>query len=433
MTTERRLTNDLPEILGDLAMAPYPDYIDDVLATTAKVRQRPAWTFPERWIPMVDIIRQPAFVPRLPWRSIAMAAVLLALLLAAAAIYIGSQQQRVPAPFGPARNGVIAYESGGDIFTADPVTGAATAIVSGSSNDVGPRFSRDGRLVAFERTVEGGKGQLYVARSDGSNLTLVTPEPVTIQLATSGRSWEKYQFSPDGKAVLIATMTDGLPTLTIAQTDGSGARELDLGLRPSEPSFRPPDGAEILFISTDGMSRGLYVVDLGTLKVRPVLKLEPDFDLAGPSWSPDGARIAYWSWGGAAEGLNAKTNVIAADGTGDRELPSPPGAVWNAHATWSNDGMRLFIARGYGDGMGDVRGVVIPADGRNFGVEVAQDVETECCAAWQWSPDDSTVLGRSTALVGAPRQPIVIDVAAKQARPAPWAVTSDPTWQRLAP
>jgi Tol biopolymer transport system component len=433
MTTERRLANDLPEILGDVAMGPYPDYIDDVLTTTAQVRQRPAWTFPERWIPMVDIVRQPVFLPRLPWRSIAMAAVLLALLLAAAAIYIGSQQQRVPAPFGPARNGVIAYEAGGDIYTADPVSGAATAIVSGSAEDVGPRFSRDGRLVAFERKVAGGAGQLYIARSDGSHLTLVTPEPITIQLATSGRSWEKYQFSPDGTALLIATMTGGYPTLTIAQTDGSGVRALDIGMPASEPSFRPPDGAEILFIGNEGMSRGLYVVDLDTLKVTELLKLEPDFDLAGPSWSPDGARIAYWSWGGPGEGLNAKTHVIAADGTGDRELPSPPGAVWNAHATWSNDGTRLFIARGYGDGMGDVRGVVIPADGRNFGVEVAQDVETECCAAWQWSPDDSTVLGRSTPLVGAPRQPIVIDVAAKQTRPAPWAVASDPTWQRLAP
>ena len=34
MTTERRLERDLPQILGDLAMGPYPGYIDDVLATT---------------------------------------------------------------------------------------------------------------------------------------------------------------------------------------------------------------------------------------------------------------------------------------------------------------------------------------------------------------------------------------------------------------
>jgi hypothetical protein len=48
MTTERRLERDLPEIQGDLAVGPYPDYIDDVLALTAQRRQRAAWTFPER-------------------------------------------------------------------------------------------------------------------------------------------------------------------------------------------------------------------------------------------------------------------------------------------------------------------------------------------------------------------------------------------------
>ena len=42
MTTEGRLTRDLPEILGDLATGSYPDYIDDVLATSATIRQRPA-------------------------------------------------------------------------------------------------------------------------------------------------------------------------------------------------------------------------------------------------------------------------------------------------------------------------------------------------------------------------------------------------------
>ena len=115
MTTELRLTTELPEILGELAMGPYPEYIDDVLATTAEVRQRSAWTFPERWLPMVDATRRPALVPGFPWRSFSTAMLLLALLLAAVAIYLGSQQ-RVPPPFGPARNGLIAYAEGGDIY-----------------------------------------------------------------------------------------------------------------------------------------------------------------------------------------------------------------------------------------------------------------------------------------------------------------------------
>jgi hypothetical protein len=113
----------------------------------------------------------------------------------------------------------------------------------------------------------------------------------------------------------------------------------------------------------------------------------------------------------------------------------PADAVWNAHATWSNDGSRLFIARGHTSDNEDVRGVVLPADGSSVGVEVAPAgmVETGCCAAWMWSPDDSKLIGRQTALRGGPLPQIVIDVASKQAAPAGWTSTSDPTWQRLAP
>ena len=428
MTTEGRLTRDLPEILGDLAMGPYPDYIDDVLATTAKIRQRPTWTFPERWLPMVNIVRQPVLAPRLPWRSIALAVAVLLALLAAAILYVGSQQ-RVPAPFGPARNGLIAYSAGGDIYTADPVTGTATAVITGPETDRGPRFSLDGTHIAFERLADDGTSQIYVARSDGTGLTLVTLTPVSLATGSVGRAWERYKFSPDGRELLIATAWG----MTIARTDGSGASQLDVGMLAEEPTYRPPDSNEILFIGR-GASTGLFVLDRSTNQTRQIVKMEPGFDLAGASWSPDGSKIAYWTWGDTSDGTSAKTHVVNADGTGDRELPSPAGAVWNAHATWSNDGKRLFLARGFTPGEDDVRGFVVPADGSGVGVQIAPagSVETACCAAWLWSPDDSELLGRPTALAeGVPM--IILDAAGGPVRTAPWNGVGDPTWQRRAP
>ncbi|MEA2548941.1 MAG: hypothetical protein QOE42_1539 [Chloroflexota bacterium] len=428
MTTEGRLTRDLPQILGDLAMGPYPDYIDDVLATSATIRQRPAWTFPERWLPMVDLVRQPVLVPRLPWRSIVLALVVLLAILAAAIIYVGSQQ-RLPAPFGPARNGVIAYDAGGDIYTADPVSGRASAVITGLETDVGPRFSLDGTHLAFARMADGGRSQIYVARSDGSGLTLVTPTPITLVTGDSGRGWERYKFSPDGRELLIATVSG----ITIARTDGSGVTDLDVGMPAAEPTFRPPDGREILFIGR-GTDAGLFIFDRTTNQSHQIVRMNPNFDLAGANWSPDGSKVAYWTWDNNTEGLTAKTHIVNADGTVDRELPSPPGAVWNAHATWSNDGKRLFLARGYTSGEDDVRGFVVPADGSGPGVQIAPagSVETGCCAAWLWSPDDSELLGRPTALGnGVPM--VVLNAAGGAVRTAPMNAISDPTWQRLAP
>jgi len=433
MTTEGRLTRDLPEILGDLATGPYPDYIDDVLATSATIRQRPAWTFPERWLPMVDLVRQPVLVPRLPWRSIALAVVVLLALLAAAAVYIGGQQ-RVPPPFGPARNGLVAYDAGGDIYTVDPVTGTATAIVTGPGLDIRPRFSLDGTRIVFERQVDAGRSELYTVRPDGKDLTRVTPEPVVLAPGDFGRAWERYKFSPDGQSILIALMDRGVPAIAVARSDGGGVLRIDVGVPATEPTYRPPDGREILFIGR-GSDLGLFAFNPSTNQSRQIVKMHLGFDLAGASWSPDGSKITYWTWDNNTDGLTAKSHVVNADGSGDRELPSPSGAIWNSHATWSNDGKSLFIARGYTPGEDDVRGVVMPADGSSAGVEVAPagSVETVCCAAWIWAPDDSKLLGRAASALGGPLPPTIVDVVTRTARPASWSTTSDPTWERLAP
>src|SRR5204862_5649642 len=97
--------------------------------------------------------------------------VLLAIILAAA-LAAGSRT-RLPAPFGPAANGLVAYDRGGDIYTVDPVTGITRAIVTGSALDVQPRWSRDGTHLVFERKVQNvaGPGDLYVVEADGSHLT----------------------------------------------------------------------------------------------------------------------------------------------------------------------------------------------------------------------------------------------------------------------
>ena len=95
MTTSTRLERNLPGILDDLAAGPAPEYLDDVFARTGRMRQRPGWTFPERWLPMADIARTRAFAPAPPWRLIAVALVLIALVLAALVV-VGSQRKVAP-------------------------------------------------------------------------------------------------------------------------------------------------------------------------------------------------------------------------------------------------------------------------------------------------------------------------------------------------
>ncbi len=429
MTSQQRLERDLPSILGDLAMGPYPDYIDDVLATTAQRRQRPAWTFPERWLPM-DIVTQRVRTPAMPWRQLGVLALIALLVASAIAAYVGTQP-RLPAPFGQARNGLVAYEAGGDIYTADPVTGTATPIVTGPETDVGPRFSRDGTHIVFQRETGASRVELYVARSDGSQLTKVTDGPISLGRATGGEKGNQYQFSPDGRSVLIATPGG----ISIAQSDGSGIRGLDVAMAAYEPSFRPPNGAEILFVGKNGRT-GLFAVDPSSGVVRTIVEPSAVVDVAAPRWSPDGSQIAYHSWGGGSgEGWDVRTHVISADGTMDRELPAPQASVWNSLPEWSNDGTRLFIIRGYTPFLEDVRAAVIPADGGGLGVEIPYPgiLNAACCSAWEWSPDDSRILGTPADAGGQPMQQVILDPVTGGSRQAPWPTTSRPTWQRLAP
>jgi Tol biopolymer transport system component len=439
MTIDSRLERQLPQILTELAPAHYPDYIDDVLATTVRLHQRASWTFPERWLPMaelLDIPLQRVRAPRIPWRLISLAIATIALLFGAVAVFIGAQP-RLPASFGPARNGVIAYDADGDIYTADPVTGRATAIVTGPAVDEGPRFSADGTQVIFARKIDTGRAQLYVARSDGTDLKLLTPEPVTLFDSNIGQTLNPYQFSPDGRSVLIASSKASFPLLSIAHIDGSGVRDLDLGMAAFEPSFRSVDGAEVLFVGNQGNTRtgsGLYAYDLAGGVLRTIVAPSDGFDVGAPVWSPDGSQIAYQKWTDA-NGITGKTHVVSADGTRDIELPSPDEAVWNLGSEWSNDGKRLFLQRGYTSGHEDVRAVVVPADGSSPGIEIPNSgaLAGACCATWTWSPDDSQILGTPTDVLGRPMHQVLVDPLTGKVGPTPWSSTSDPAWQRLAP
>ena len=151
MTTPTRLERDLPPILGDLAMGPTPDYLDDVFAQTGRMRQRPAWTFPERWLPMADITSRQAFAPRVPLRAIGVALVILALLVAGTVVFVGSRQPKLPPPFGPAGNGLIAFDRPATSYPSTRRPATTRVLVGGPETDSSPVYSLDGTKLAFQR------------------------------------------------------------------------------------------------------------------------------------------------------------------------------------------------------------------------------------------------------------------------------------------
>jgi hypothetical protein len=428
MTTDRHIERDLPAILGEIAMGRYPDYIDDVLATTAQRRQRPAWTFPERWF-MVELVTSRVPSARLPWRQIGVVAMIAILIVAALAVYMGSQQQRLPPAFGVAANGMIAYADGGDIYTADPVTGQGKAIVTGPETDLRPIWSLDGTRVVFERKADGpsGPGWLFVARGDGRDPIKVTPEPV--------HGLAEYNFSPDGRSIVAFTRTDrGMPIMVIA-SDGSGQPRLfDVPATADDgpPQYRP-DGSEIMFIGRDPelTFRDVYGLDPTSGKVRTIVTGSASGDIHSAAWSPDGMRIAYGDYDTTSDVVSARTHVVNADGTGDVTVDIHPDSLADYGTTWSNDGKRLIINRFLPPAPdGRAHSVVVPIDRSSVGVDLECPPSApldDCTADWRWSPDDSVLLGYRAG-----DGTLLADPVTGKIRPAPWKAVDWSAWQRVA-
>src|SRR5947208_15570299 len=94
MTAFDRYEQRLPDLMDELAAANTPDYFDDMLRAAARTAQRPAWSAPERWLPM-GVIARPLPVHSFPWRPILVAAWVVLLALASIA-YIGAQRRVAP-------------------------------------------------------------------------------------------------------------------------------------------------------------------------------------------------------------------------------------------------------------------------------------------------------------------------------------------------
>ena len=427
MTSERRFEHDLPELLAQVGLGPRPNYRDDIVRRTGRMRQRPAWTLPERWLPMSVTSTRLTSPPGIPWRLIALAALIVALIGGALLIAAGSRS-RLPAPFGLAANGLVAYDHEGDIYTADPVSGQTVAVVTGSDWDTRPVWSRDGTKFAFIRSAGPGlqSGRLAIGSVGSRQVTIATPDSYT--------GIADVSFSPDGREIAF---TDASGVLYVAKVDGSQVRVIEHQV--VYPSWRPPDGAEIIMAGGAGNDGGaasgmLYAIDTRTSDLRPILQPESGTGRDAVSVSPDGSLIAYSASSSVDTGRNTyQIHVVGIDGSGDRVLPMPAGATFQDMPTWSNDGKRLAIIRGYSTRNQDVVVAIVPADGSGTGIETAHHLTGCCDNRMEWAPADSAVLLLPEDSQGNPIGQVSIDPATGAATTVSWAATSIPTWQRRAP
>jgi len=381
MTARRDSDRVIAIWLTEIAPQGPVDYLDETLSALDRVRQRPAWTSPGRWLPM-QLTLPRVVVPRATPYLALLALLLIGLIIALA---VAGGQRRLPAPFGLAATGLVAFESGGDILVANADGSGRRPLVATPGAQWSPTFSRRGDRIAYWSAPNlGDPASLFVADADGSNARLLTGEQrFSVPDALPALSW-----SPDDQRLAVSSDGD----LYVVNVDGTDVQPIG---EPYHQRYGPvwsPDGTLIAYTGQplgdpyDQTSSWVIAPDgTGDLEVIPA---EGRWEIANvnPSWSPDGRSLLVHT-GGAFDGDDTDISIAQRDAAGGWTHRSiVKGPTWDYHPSWSNSGTQFsFIRLVEGSNPEQHQLMVADADGSNIRrvSNATPRFNAQC-----WSPDD---------------------------------------------
>jgi len=211
----------------------------------------------------------------------------------------------------------------------------------------------------------------WIAYGNDQGIWAVNPTPggTPGRIELSERPGEPVAWSSDGSKLLFIRDVSHAPLhptadLFVLNADGTDTRLTNY--RGEITGSISPDGSQVIY----GFDGDMYAVDTEGGEPRFLLA-SAGWGLFYPTFSPDGAQIAYFDGGGDVDNT---LRVINADGSGVRVVIDQEFGHVNDLA-WSPDGSRLVFHAPYGGGIWTV-GV----DGSGL-TEVSQSG-----AAPRWSP-----------------------------------------------
>jgi TolB protein len=357
-TTPRTFTADqLGSAFNEAGGQARPDYLPDIVAQAGRTRQRPAWTFLERWLPMDIAVRRQG-VPRVVL-VFAVLALLMTLLVATVA-FIGTRPTQPP--LAAATNGLIAFASGGDIVVVEPDGSGRRTLISGTTELGSMAYSPDGRRLAyFSKAQAGGTFDLTVVDADGAN-------PVTVASEIGQLTGFSPDWSPDGSRIAFSART------------------------------QPDDGPACVSWSNGGFCTSrIFVATADGSGVKQIG--DPDLDARSPDWSPDGSAIAFGG-GNASPSVGVHLYRMDDDGSNVRQLSDVIGGDWAfVRVDWSPDGSKIVGQAGAEDDIDEWDIWVINADGSGTTSVGAPQQRDETLPSWApdrdalaWSADHITLL-----------------------------------------
>jgi TolB protein len=169
-------------------------------------------------------------------------------------------------------------------------------------------------------------------RPDGSGVQRLTTLPA--DSAAASPAW-----SPDARRLAFGVFPPDAPAeIWVMNADGSGLRRLlaDPAADDLTPSFAP-DGRHVVFVRCTERGCAIHRVRTDGARLQSITPFQPGITDWAPTYSPDGARLAFGSFGRG--GVDAATYVMHADGRHIRRVTPPDLQILGGD--WSPDGSRL--------------------------------------------------------------------------------------------
>ena len=228
-------------------------------------------------------------------------------------------------------NGSLVYVHGGlasQLVTVDE-HGQSRTLVDSVRAYAHPRYSPDGKRIAFD-----------VARDGGADIWTYNLVAHTTERVTRTGFNTRPEWTPDGKRLLFPSNHGLKYSLWSQPADGSA--KADLLLQAADGILEgmiAPDGHALVYrVDTEKNNRDIYLLPL-TGERKPVPLLTGPTDDKMPRISPDSKWLAYVSDESGAEEVYGRL----LSGPGGRVAVSAGGGM---EPVWSRDGKRLFYRNG---------------------------------------------------------------------------------------
>jgi eukaryotic-like serine/threonine-protein kinase len=230
-------------------------------------------------------------------------------------------------------------QSGAIVYRIDPASARTLWLLDRAGREVltlagygswGPRFSPDGRRVAYGAIARGrAKSDIWIADLESGT---------TQRFTTDGNSNNDAQWSPDGRAIIYSAEADAGKDVFQQSLNGGAARPVLRQPGAQYPSDWSRSGKVLLFTQyqTDN-TMGVWLQPLDSGTARPYI--DTRFNEAGGRLSPNGSWVAYTS---NETGLE-EVYVQAFPTPGQRTLVSVGGGF---DPVWRGDGQELYYFRG---------------------------------------------------------------------------------------